>query len=268
MPFVEANDCRFFYEARGDGPPLLFIHGEGHGPEYFEHQVAEFGRRYRCITYNRRAHGRSEAPTYGYSLHNQARDAVALLDALGVREPVVAVAVAFGTPVAVQLALEWPDRLRGLVLVAWSEIEDVEPYLELFRRQTPGVLEIISREGQSGLREHVLREGQSFTPVWPSAVSHRETYAKWLGDRGPQAWQGRLELVTSVSRLTSRFHEIQVPVLGVEGARDPFPCHPELLAGNPRFRQHYIDDADRFVHWEHPQQFNRLIGGFLAELGH
>ena len=42
MPLINANGCDFYYEMRGSGPNLVFIHGEIHGLEYWEGQFAEF----------------------------------------------------------------------------------------------------------------------------------------------------------------------------------------------------------------------------------
>ena len=71
MPFTNVNSCGFYYELSGDGPDVVFIHGELHGIEYWEYQLTKFSKNYRCLTYYRRAHGKTEAPEYGYSLVNQ-----------------------------------------------------------------------------------------------------------------------------------------------------------------------------------------------------
>ena len=39
MPTIQANGCDFYYELEGEGPDLVFIHGEIHGLEYWEHQI-------------------------------------------------------------------------------------------------------------------------------------------------------------------------------------------------------------------------------------
>ena len=68
MPHVNANGCDFYYEQQGKGRDLVFIHGEIHGMEYWEHQVAEFSKDYRCLTYNRRGHAKTEWTEFGFSL--------------------------------------------------------------------------------------------------------------------------------------------------------------------------------------------------------
>lgn len=265
---VTVNGCRFevWEEGEGDAVPVFLIHGEGHGIDYFEHLLPHLAQSRRVIAYSRRGHGKTQTPEWGWSVHLQARDAVGLLDALGVTGPVDILAVAFGTTVAAELTLEYSDRVRSLAMVAWSEIEGIDDYLALFERQTPGVLETIDREGQEGLRRELLARGREWSPVWPGRPEHQEVYARWLSERVPAGWLGRLEFVSSVPEYAERLAATTIPMLGLEGGNDPFPCDPQTLAGNPHFEQHYIPGADRFIHWEHPEQFNALVDQFLERV--
>src|SRR5690606_39373966 len=103
MPSIKVNNCNFEYELAGKGRDIVFIHGEIHGMQYWEHQIKEFSRDFRCLTYNRRGHKGTEWTDYGFSLVNQAKDLEALIKELGIERPVI-VALAFGTTVAVQYA--------------------------------------------------------------------------------------------------------------------------------------------------------------------
>jgi len=132
MPIANVNDCEFYYEITGSGPDVIFVHGEDHGLELFEHQIAHFSRRFRCITYDRRGHGKTELTPYGYSLHNQTLDLSGLLDHLQVSRPLI-VAVAMATPIAVSFAVAYPDRVAGLALASWYEL-DGYPLMEARRR--------------------------------------------------------------------------------------------------------------------------------------
>ena len=64
MPFANVNQCEIYYELHGSGPDLVFVHGEDHGIEMFEHQVARFAEDHRCLVYDRRGHGKSQLPLY------------------------------------------------------------------------------------------------------------------------------------------------------------------------------------------------------------
>ena len=117
MPIADVNGCKIYYEMSGIGPNVVFLHGEDHGIEMFEHQIAHLCGDYQCLAYDRRGHGRSELAPYGYSLRNQMLDLAGLLDHLKVRQAVI-VAVAMATTIAASYALEYPERVRGLVLAS------------------------------------------------------------------------------------------------------------------------------------------------------
>jgi pimeloyl-ACP methyl ester carboxylesterase len=88
MPMINANGCNFYYEQQGHGPDMVFIHGEIHGMEYWEHQLADFSTDHRCFAYNRRGHAKTGWTDYGFSLTNQTRDLERLIDKLGIERPV------------------------------------------------------------------------------------------------------------------------------------------------------------------------------------
>jgi pimeloyl-ACP methyl ester carboxylesterase len=117
MPFQMANETELYYEARGDGPPLLLIMGaSGYGGVFgrFAELLAD---EFTVVSYDRRGNGRSPRPTdwYTTSPEEQADDAAALLAALG-----LAPAAIFGTSSAGIFALaaviRRPDSVRGAVL--------------------------------------------------------------------------------------------------------------------------------------------------------
>src|SRR5204862_1655026 len=85
---IEANGCSFACELQGQGPDVVFIHGEIHGISYWEYQLPEFARDYRCFAYNRRGHAGTELTEFGFSLVNQTRDLAALIDKIGLQNPV------------------------------------------------------------------------------------------------------------------------------------------------------------------------------------
>ena len=79
VPTVQGNGCEFYYDLQGQGRDLVFIHGEIHGLEYWEHQTPGFARDHRCFAYNRRGHAKTQLPNYGFSLVNQTRDLATLI---------------------------------------------------------------------------------------------------------------------------------------------------------------------------------------------
>ena len=98
------------------GPPVLMLHSIGTALQVFEPQAAALARNHRVIRMDLRGHGLSGATPGPYSMSQHARDAFALLDALGVKQ-VHVVGLSIGGRIALQMAAEAPERVASLVLM-------------------------------------------------------------------------------------------------------------------------------------------------------
>ncbi|MEN9933710.1 MAG: hypothetical protein RLZZ387_289 [Chloroflexota bacterium] len=117
MPFVQAGDVRVHYIEAGAGDPLLLLHGNWATSSWWEPLLARLPEGLRGIAPDMRGRGRTEGPDTDYSIPSLAADALALLDALGL-ERVHLLGHSLGAGVAIQLALEHPERARSLVALA------------------------------------------------------------------------------------------------------------------------------------------------------
>lgn len=268
MPMIRANGCDFQCETSGAGRDIVFIHGEIHGMEYWEYQIAEFARDHRCFAYNRRGHAGTGWTDYGFSLVNQTRDLEQLIEKLGIERPVI-VSLAFGTTIAANYAIRNPGKVRGLVLGAWSEMHDALRYFERWERYTARAATVLEAQGRDGLIS-LLREegGKTIYKVIPVDSPVREKTIQMFASHPLGEYQrGMLEFGLSVPDLVPAFRELDLPVLGLCGSEDPYPDQPQVLAGMKRFREApQIAGAGRFVHWEKPAEFNAIVREFIATL--
>jgi len=116
MPTVTLNGAEIYYEERGSGPPLLFIHGMCGNANVWDDQVDRLADRFRCVTYDRRGHSRSslgDLEQRTVELHGD--DAAALIRALGLT-PCLLVGSSGGARVALDVVLRDPELLGGAVL--------------------------------------------------------------------------------------------------------------------------------------------------------
>src|SRR5262249_40239733 len=239
-----------------------------HGLEYWEHQLAELAKDHRCLAYNRRGHAKTQWTDYGFSLTNQTRDLEQLIEKLGIARPVF-IALAFGTTIAASYAIRNPDKVRGIVLGAWSELHDAFQYFARWEQYSLRAAQVLEREGRAAFVDLLRREGgKTLYRVIPVDSPVRERVIQMFAGHPLGEYQrGMLEFGLSVPNLVPEFAKLAVPVLGVCGADDPYPDQPEVLAGMASFREApRIAGAARFVHWEKPAEFNAAVRAFLRSL--
>lgn len=137
MATINVNGTTLYYERRGDGPPLLFISGATGDAGHWTDVADALADDYTVITYDRRANSRSPRPENwtSTSVDEQADDAAALLEALGLT-PAVVYGNSTGSIILTDLALRRPDLLRAAIfhepayLAVTSVAEEVNGILE------------------------------------------------------------------------------------------------------------------------------------------
>jgi pimeloyl-ACP methyl ester carboxylesterase len=123
MPDIRLPTIRLYYEVRGEGAPILCIHGTSSSAMVWAAAVEELARFGRIIAYDRRGCTRSQRPEpyLTTSVSEHADDAAALLEALAAT-PAIVIGRSYGGAVATDLALRYPDRVRALVLLEGASL--------------------------------------------------------------------------------------------------------------------------------------------------
>jgi 3-oxoadipate enol-lactonase len=106
-----------YYQVEGpeDGPAVLLINSLATRLELWDHQAAELSKHARLIRYDARGHGRSSVPAGEYTLEQLGRDALAVLDAAGVRSAAVG-GISLGGLTALWLGVHAPERITALLV--------------------------------------------------------------------------------------------------------------------------------------------------------
>lgn len=129
MPSIFLENDEFYYEALGQGEPLIFISGLGGDHSDWNRQLKSHSQSFHCITFDNRGIGRSEKAlgNFGqteYTLKLLAADIVHLLDALSIKKAHI-VGASMGGVIAQQFALDYPERLLTLSLHStWARISE------------------------------------------------------------------------------------------------------------------------------------------------
>jgi pimeloyl-ACP methyl ester carboxylesterase len=115
---VEAGGVALAVDVRGDGPPVVFVHGIAAARDAWREVVDALGDDVRSIVYDRRAYGDSGAPEpyTGTTVGEQADDLAELLEALGVAGAVV-VGHGLGAMIGLETLLRFQRLVKAAVLI-------------------------------------------------------------------------------------------------------------------------------------------------------
>ena len=117
--FLDVDGVRLHYIERGQGEPLVLIHGNGTLIQDFTINglVDRLSERFRVIVFDRPGYGYSTRPRHLWTPRAHATLFEHALAQLGVEQAIV-LGHSWGTMVAVSLALQAPDLVRSLVLLS------------------------------------------------------------------------------------------------------------------------------------------------------
>jgi pimeloyl-ACP methyl ester carboxylesterase len=116
VPFTENQGAKIYWDAQGSGEPILLIMGLGWTSHmWYRSRPALVSANYRTIAFDNRGVGQSDIPSGPYPLSVMASDAAAVLDAAGVERAHIH-GVSMGGMIAQEFALQYPQRVRSLIL--------------------------------------------------------------------------------------------------------------------------------------------------------
>jgi len=115
MPILTVPGAELYYETDGDpaAPPVLLIHAGIANLRMWDPQIAALAKRHFVVRYDSRGFGRTVAQNVEFS--NRA-DALAVLDHAGVAAATL-IGCSRGGSIAIDVAVEHPKRVSGLVLI-------------------------------------------------------------------------------------------------------------------------------------------------------
>jgi 3-oxoadipate enol-lactonase len=142
MPFAEVNGQRIrFDDSGGDGPPVLLAHGFLMDREMFAPQIDALAPEFRVITWDERGFGETEFDGEPFSYWDSARDALGLLEHLGIERAVLG-GMSQGGFLSLRAALLEPDRVRALILIDTQAGTEDPERLPAYRQMQKTWLEV------------------------------------------------------------------------------------------------------------------------------
>lgn len=215
---------------------IVFIHGFGGKAEQWQYQMQKFAMDNRVIALDMRGHGLSDKPATDYDMPRIQLDLETALTQLKVSTPFVLVGHSFGGAVVTDYALNHPDHVEKLILIATAGEFKLNPLFKL------GL----------NLPLSVLRAIGPFTRSWLHAPPHalkpfyHQNLSQWIG------WD--------------KFASLQVPTMVIRGHRDIVfdrPLFEKVARSIPGAEDVDVRVSGHMVMLERRAAVDRAIAGFI-----
>jgi pimeloyl-ACP methyl ester carboxylesterase len=254
--FAAADGAELAYVERGPRGdiPLLFLHGWNANAKIWTRIVDQLAKRHRTISLDLRGFGASRAAPGPYSVETFSDDLSALILAADL-DPLVVVGHSMGAAIAQRFAIDRPEAVEGLVLVAPVAAGGMEfpPKVDAFFRSLPGNtpathtwLDRLTFREQSPAVRALLR--QAAADVSPEVAL--ESYESW----------SKLNFADEAATIAT-----PTLVLAGEGDRPEF-ARERVAALIPGSRYEIVGETAHYAPVEAPERIAGLIERFIASL--
>lgn len=265
MPFAIRPGARVHYTVEGQGEPLLLIAGLGaQAIEWPRPFVAALAQRFMVVRIENRGIGRSLCEVGNWTLKDMADDVCGVMDCLGYTSTHI-LGISMGGMIAQRIALDYPARVRRLVLMATAfggqESVPPEPRGQVIFSGYPGVpvaearrlaLTAITAEGFADGHPQLIEELARLRAITPTSA---------------QVFSTQFRAIVGDDR-SQRVRDIARPTLVLHGQSDPLiPARngvmlAERITGAKLF---LIAGCGHLPHLEKPAETTHAVLEFLAE---
>ena len=260
MPTLEVNDATLHYEEVGRGAAVLLLHGLGSSAADWAPQMEVLKSRYRVIALDMRGSGTSrdlKHPGGPFSVSQFAADATALLGHLAAT-PAHIVGLSMGGMIAFQMAVDFPDAVRSMVIV--NSGPALVPRTGKERRAF-AIRRLIARVwGPRGMGKMLAKR---LFPH-PDHGEKRRLFIESMARNDKRAYIASQEAIIGWSVL-DRIGDITVPVLVVASDQDytPVALKEAYASRMKRAEVVVVADARHALPLEFPEKLNPILATFL-----
>jgi pimeloyl-ACP methyl ester carboxylesterase len=266
---IEGRRVRYCDFGSGDGPPVVMIHGLGGSWQNWLENIPRVGQERRVIAVDLPGHGDSEMPVEKMSISGFGRTVDTLCERLELG-PVVLVGNSMGGFTAAEVAIQFPARARGLVLVSAAGIT----ITNMRRQPTLTGARLVAMVGTwTATRADRLVTRRRIRPLlYGTFIRHSTRIPSDLlyeitQSSGKRGWLDALDALTSYD-FRDRLPDIRCSTLIVWGAEDmlvPVRDAHEFERLIPQARKVVFDDTGHVAMIERPPTFNDTLVEFLSE---
>ena len=223
-------DISHYFIEKGQGEPLILLHGNGENYDYFQNQINEFSKRYHVYAIDTRGHGKTPRGEKPFTIRQFAADLLCFMDEHQIGKAHL-LGFSDGGNIAMVFALQHPDRVDRLILNGAN-------------LNAGGVKRI--------------------TQI-PIEIGYR--IAKRFADKKDSAKRNAEMLGLMVNDPNVDPHElagIKAKTLVIAGTRDMIKTgHTRLIAASIPDSELVFIEGDHFIAAKNPEAFNRAVLDFL-----
>jgi pimeloyl-ACP methyl ester carboxylesterase len=252
------------YTDRGNGLPIVFIHGYPLNRYLWEPQTEALSDTMRVLAPDLRGHGESQAVPGPYSMGMFANDLNAFLDALQINQPVVVCGLSMGGYVTFEFHRKYAHRMAGLILTATRATAD-SPEGRAARDQAAQTAQ------QQGIP--AIIDGMLAKLVSPTTYQERPELLKRIRQimlkTSLDGVLGALMGMKTRPDSTATLRQIELPALIIHGADDqivPLKEAQAMQAAIPDARLEVIPKAGHLLNLEQPDLFNPIVREFITAI--
>jgi 3-oxoadipate enol-lactonase len=258
MPMIQSTGCELNAQVEGPerAPVLMLCNSLGTDLHMWDDQVKAITERFRLVRYDRRGHGKSGAPKGPYSMEMLGKDALAVMDGVGVQK-VNWCGLSMGGMVGMWLGANAPQRIDRLVLSNTSAyMADKQIWNDRIKTVRAGGLTAIV----DGTMERWFTKG--FRERAPQAISRMK---EMMLKTPIEGYIGCGEAVRDMDH-REIIRTITAPTLVIAGRHDPATTIEagEFLRDRIPGAKLAVLEAAHIANVEQPQAYTDTLLGFLT----
>lgn len=265
----QIGDLNVQHDIRGEGYPLVLLHGGGSRSQTFEKMVPLLSRSFRVHTYDQRGFGETKRPPEPKLSHELWRqDLLRFLDTFSL-EKVALGGWSLGGGVALDFTIHHPHRVSHLVIFGANSPRIQRSDRSGFDKRR----ELIEKGAKP---EQIVAETFEFTKkaFSPYSVEHNPDAVEALRQEhlrnDPQSYLEMLNANERRPNIGGRLGEIRCPALIIVGEHDgrtPVPMSEDLNKAVPNSFLKIIPNCGHFYSYEQPEAVSNAIATFLDAFG-
>lgn len=270
--YLETKDgAKIYYEDRGEGQPILLVHGWMCSSRFWQKNVPELATEFRVVTMDLRGHGNSSKTLTGHTIRQYARDVREVIERLELQSAVL-VGWSLGGAVVLSYYEQYVDdsRLEALSIL------DSSPFPFSPAEWNSHALRNYNHDGMNALFADQAANPRSFATAFATRMfkhTPSDTDMEWVVRELMKTPTWIAQAAYSdflMSDYAKSLPTIRVPVIVFAANSRIFPqgiAMGKAIAGQvPQARFIPFEDAGHILFYEQPHKFNNALREFVRAL--